>query len=194
MTEDRSIAASEADPLTFEQLRSIDMGPYLYFVPSSLGILSVFDDLKYDRADADMLSPAMRQHAIKTLGRLGFRQKSGTVLEHRGSATRCLIPKFHALGASPFDITRYTARGERDFYLLTPTQTACAFVDTSPLDEAVAQIGALVARQPINLYRLMDYLERKPAHKDFMKAIGHLKYLQRMAVESEPLRRRRALG
>ncbi|MEM8791282.1 MAG: hypothetical protein AAGE80_06675 [Pseudomonadota bacterium] len=188
------IDASRTSQSVAVSLDDVDLGPFLYLACSRLGVLSVFDDLKYDRADADMLSPAMRQHAIKRLAALGFRQTSGTVLEQEGSGVRCLIPKFHALGASPFDITRYTPKNEGDFYLLTPTQTACAFIDNCALDDAVARIKDLIARQPINLYRLMDYLERKPAHQDFLKAIGHLKYVQRTAIESEPLKYRRALG
>ncbi|MEM8878805.1 MAG: hypothetical protein AAGD23_13180 [Pseudomonadota bacterium] len=171
-----------------------DFGPYMQVADTALNLISVFDDLRYDRSDADMLSPAMRRHAISKLGALGFRQVSGTVLEQREADVRCLMPKFHALGASPFDITRYTPKREQDFYLLTPTQTACQFIDHYALEDALTRVRTLITRQPINIYRLMDYLEDKPSHQNFLKAIGHLKYVQREAVESEPLRRRRALG
>ncbi|MEM8818691.1 MAG: hypothetical protein AAGE90_04075 [Pseudomonadota bacterium] len=188
------LGAPEREVEVGEDTRTADLGVYLYFADRDLNLLSVFDDTRYDRADADMLSPAMRRHAIDKLRALGFRQKSGTVLVHQSEDIRFLIPKFHALGASPFDITRYTEKRAQDFYILTPTQTACQFIDNYALDAAVARIKALIVKQPINLYRLMDYLERKPAHEAFAEAIGHLKYFQRMAVESEPLRRRRALG
>ncbi len=189
---------SPADPqsvaLLTERIQVLNRDPYLQLADTRLGLISVFDDLKYDRADADMLSPAMRRHAIAKLGGVGFRQVSGTVLENAEAGVRTLIPKSHALGASPFDITRYTPKRSQDFYVLTPTQTACQFVDHYSTDDAVARIKALVAKHPINLFRLMDYLERKPTHDAFLRAIGHLKYVQRKAVESEPLRRRRALG
>ncbi|MEM6355803.1 MAG: hypothetical protein AAF844_08980 [Pseudomonadota bacterium] len=185
--EDRAIRVTQT-------LESLDRDVYLHLVTTDLRVLSVFDDTTYDRADADMLSPAMRQHAIAKLRRLGFRQKTGTLLVHDESDIRFMIPKFHALGASPFDIARYVELGPQDFLILTPTQTACQFIDNYPLDEAVAAVKALIDTQPINIYRLMDYLEKKPTHQDFLKAIGHLKYVQRMAVTSEPLCRRRALG
>ncbi|MEO1723744.1 MAG: hypothetical protein AAFR84_15235 [Pseudomonadota bacterium] len=185
--EDRAIRVTQT-------LESLDRDVYLHLVTTDLRILSVFDDTAYDRADADMLSPAMRQHAIAKLRRLGFRQKTGTLLVHDESDIRFIIPKFHALGASPFDIARYVELGPQDFLILTPTQTACQFIDNYPLDEAVAAVKSLIETQPINIYRLMDYLEKKPTHQDFLKAIGHLKYVQRMAVTSEPLCRRRALG
>lgn len=176
------------------EMEAANFGHYMMLADTTLNLVSIFDDLKYDRADADILSPAMRRHALEKLKRLGFRQTSGTVLEHPGSGTRCHMPKFHALGASPFDITRYTPKGPRDYYLLTPTQTACQYIDNYDHGDAVARVKELVQKQPINLYRLMDYLERKPAHESFHDAIGHLRLVQREAVESEPLQRRRALG
>ncbi|MEO0774430.1 MAG: hypothetical protein AAFZ04_14770, partial [Pseudomonadota bacterium] len=136
----------------------------------------------------------MRNHAIDQLGRIGFRQISGNVLEDRAADRRCLMPKSHALGASPFDITRYTPRRAQDFYLLTPTQTACQIIDHYDHEEAVERIVNLIRVQPINLFRLMDYLEHTDSHREFLKAIKFLQKTQKEAVKSEPLKRRRALG
>ncbi len=187
-------AQRAAGLLLMNRMQGLDADPYMLFADRRLKLVSVFDDLKYDRSDADMLSPAMRTHAIRKLQVLGFRQISGTVLEHAESDMRVLVPKFHALGASPFHITRHTPKRAQDFWLLTPTQVACQFVDNYPLETAVERIKTLIARQPINIYRMFDFLERSPRHEAFKPAIGHLKYVQRRAVESEPLRRRRALG
>ena len=173
---------------------ALNFGPYMCVADARLRLISVFDDLRYDRADVDMLSTAMRGHAITRLNPLGFRQVSGTILLHEISGARCFIPKFHALGASPFDITRYTPRGADDFYILTPTQTACQYVDFYPLADAVERVKALILHQPINLYKLLDFLENKSTHRDFAKTIGHLRLIQREAVSSEPLKSRRALG
>ena len=41
---------------------------------------------------------------------------------------------------------------------------------------------------------MLDYLEHNPKHQEFSRAIGHLRLMQREAVESEPLKTRRALG
>nr|WP_319385492.1 hypothetical protein [uncultured Roseibium sp.] len=177
----------------FDQTEPLKLGPYLLIADTDLKLLSVFDDLKYDRSDADMLSPAMRRHVVQRLENLGYRQTSGTVVKHGQSGICGLMPKFHALGASPFDITRYAPRQAQDFYILTPTQTACQFIDNYPLDEAVERVKALIEKQPINLLRLQDFLEHKPAHQDFLPAVGHLKYVQRVAVQSDPLRSMRAL-
>ena len=184
---------TKQSPLTAEPQR-LNFGPYMCLADEKLKLISVFDDLKYDRSDLDMMSPAMRQHAIKHLKPLEFKQVSGNVLLHKDSNIRCLIPKFHALGASPFDIIRYTPREKGDFYILTPTQTACQYVDHYSLDEAVEKAKALIIRQPINLYKILDYLEHKPRHQEFSKAIGHLRLIQREAVASDPLKTRRALG
>lgn len=176
------------------QLSVLNNDPYLQVADTALGLISVFDDLRYDRADLDMLSPPMRNRARAKLQPLGFRQVSGTVFEARDANVRVIMPKSHALGASPFDITLYTPKRETDLYLLTPTQTACQFVDGYPRDEAVARIKTLIEKHPINLDRLGDYLEKKPQHAAFLPAIGHLKFHQREAVAKEPLCRRRALG
>ena len=188
-----------SDPATvrvpvLEQMRAFSAEPYFQIADERLGLLSVFDDLKYDRADVDMISPAMRKHVIGKLGPLGFRQTSGTVLEHDEADMRVHIPKFHALGASPFDIARYTEKRPQDYCLLTPTQVACQYVDHYALDEAVQRIEALIAKPPINLLKLADYLEGKPKHRAFREVLGHIKLKQRIAVEAEPLCRRRSLG
>ena len=175
------------------KIAEIDTDPYLSLADPRLRLISVFDDLKYDRADLDMLSGPMRQRILDHLKPLGFCQVSGTVIEHQDSKMRAYFPKFHALGASPFDATRYNERGPHDYFVLTPTQVACRFVDEYETEEAVDRIKALIVKHPINILRLMDYLERNDRHRAFLGAIGHLKYVQRKAVEAEPLCRRRAL-
>lgn len=185
--------SEDVAPQTFD-IRTAQLGVYLFVADSRLNLLSVFDDLRYDRSDVDMLSPTMRRHVSEKLRPLGFRQVSGTTFENRAADVRFLMPKSHALGASPFDISRYTPKREQDFYVLTPTQAACQIIDNYSLDHAVHAIKDLISRQPVNLLRLADYLERKPTHQRFAGALGHLQYFQRQAVTSDPLRTRRSLG
>ncbi|MCA1285031.1 hypothetical protein [Salipiger bermudensis] len=176
-----------------EALESLAKDPYLMLADPAWRLVSVFDDLRYDRADMDMMTGPMRAYATRRLEPLGFRQATGSILENSALDIRMHIPRFRALGASPFDAVRDTPRRAQDYYLLTPTQTAAQFVLHYPVETAVERIKTLVARQPVNLLRLSDYLEQRRDHQDVLSAIGHLKYVQRMAVESEPLRRRRAL-
>ena len=183
----------QKDYLMFENWSETGKGPHLYIPECKLNIISIFDDLRYDRSDADILSPAMRRHIKKKLESQGFKQNSGNVFQHREENVRCIMPKAHALGSSPFHITDYTPKQEQDFYILTPTQTACQFVNLYPLEHALEKIGLLIERQPINLFRLKDYLEDSQSHRDFAQAIPHIKYLQRMALESPKLRQMRAL-
>ncbi|MEM6760143.1 MAG: hypothetical protein AAF601_11770 [Pseudomonadota bacterium] len=184
---------TRADAAMDTQLRVLDKDPYLAVADSALRLISVFDDLKYDRSDADMLSGPMRQRVVQALKPLGFVQRTGSMIENREAGVRMHLPKSHALGASPFDVTRYTARQPQDYFILTPTQAAARIIDQYDTDTAVERIKALIARQPINLMRLVDHLERKDSHAAFGRAVGHLKYVQREAVESDPLRTRRAL-
>ena len=73
---------------------ALNLGPYMCVADANLRVISIFDDLKYDRADVDMMSPAMRNHAIARLDPLGFKQVSGTVLKHHASGVCCLILRF----------------------------------------------------------------------------------------------------
>jgi len=179
----------ERTPYAFD-----DLGIYMMLADASLNILSVFDDLKYDRADADMLSPGMRIHAVEKLKPRGFKQTSGSVLYHKADDVFCYLPKPQTLGASPFDAMRYTPKRPQDYVVLTPTQTACQYIDVYSKEVAFEKMIALVQRQPINLLRLADYLEKKPAHEEIFDVLGEVRGAQRAAVESEPLRRRRAPG
>ncbi|MEO0393732.1 MAG: hypothetical protein AAF213_10895 [Pseudomonadota bacterium] len=190
--EDHAIDGSPMPMAT--RLAVLDRDPYLYLADLSERVISVFDDLKYDRADLDMMSGPMRERLMMQLKPLGFRQVSGMIMENKAEDLRVIFPKFHALGASPFDIARYTTRRGQDYLALTPTQTACHYIDHYDHGEAVDRVKALVIKQPINLFRLMDYLEDKPAHRAFQNAIGHIKLVQREAVEAAPLKTRRALG
>lgn len=173
---------------------TVGFGPYMRLADARHNLFSVFDDLKYDRSDIDMMSPPMRRHAVETLGRMGFKQISGSVLLNAAEDIRAHIPKFHALGSSPFDITRYTPRRARDYYVLTPTQTACQVIDAYPVEDAVEKIAALMQHQPINLFKLADYLDGTAVHREFEPALGYLKRVQREAIATDPLCRRRALG
>jgi len=195
------VDASEASPAgtatAWTDLRDgldgLSADPYLSLADEKLRLISVFDDLKYDRADMDMMSGPMRQRVVEKLHPFGFRQVSGRVLENRDLDVRMVMPKFRALGASPFDATRDEDRRAQDYFILTPTQTACVFVDHYPTDQAVEAVKGLVVHQPINLLRISDFLDKSERHQAFSKAIGHLRFVQREAVEAEPLCRRRAL-
>lgn len=176
-----------------ERVMVLNADPYLMVADMDLHLISVFDDLRYDRADLDMLSPPMRQRALSKLRPLGFVQRSGTVFENRAEDIRIHLPRFRALGASPFDALRDTELRPHDYALLTPTQTAAQIIAAHPLDKVVERLKALVAKHPVNLLRLEDFLEREPRHEAFRDALGHLIYVQREAIAQEPLKTRRAL-
>lgn len=176
-----------------EKVRVLNHDPYLFIADEARKLISVFDDLKYDRADLDMLSDPMRRRALAKLTPLGFRQVSGSLLENKALDIRIHLPKFRALGASPFDACRDTRRRAQDYFILTPTQAACQIIDHYPLAEASRMIEALVVRHPVNLLRIIDFLEKGDDRQSVLNAIGHLRYVQRKAVEAEPLKTRYAL-
>jgi hypothetical protein len=189
--------ATAADPVDLPTLKSrlqvLDKDPYLTVVDWDLQIISVFDDLKYDRADVDALAGPMRSHVMQKVKPLGFVQTTGHILTHQSADMRLIMPKFRALGESPFDVTRSTPRRAQDFYILTPTQSACMLIDSYPTAEAQDRVLALIQQQPINIYRILDYMARDDHREAFKPVLGHLKFAQKQAVRSEPLCRRRAL-
>jgi len=174
-------------------IADLNLDPYLCVADSRQRLISVFDDIRYDRADLDMLSGPMRARVLQRLKPMGFKQISGGVIENRADDIRMLLPKFRALGASPFHATDDTPRRAQDYFVLTPTQTACHIINAYGTEAAVDLIKTLIVKQPINLLRIADFLDGTAAHSSFAKAIGHLKLVQREAIESEPLRSRRAL-
>ncbi|MCH2068334.1 MAG: hypothetical protein MK208_13945 [Shimia sp.] len=176
-----------------DMLETIDQDPYLAVVDIERQILSVFDDLRFDRSDADIMAGPMRNHIALKLSAFGFRQVSGHVIENAHHDLRMIIPKFRALGESPFDAIRYTPRRPQDFYILTPTQAACQIIDTYSREEAQDRILTLIQKHPINIYRILDFMDRSDKHMAFRPVLGHLKFVQRKAIRSEPLCRRRAL-
>lgn len=171
----------------------LDRDPYLCLADGDLRLISVFDDLRYDRADLDMLSGPMRNRVTTKLAPLGFYQRSGGLIENPATGLRLHMPKFRALGASPFDALRDTTRGPGDFAVLTPTQAACAIIAARKTDVAVLALERLVCIHPVNLLRIFDFLDSSPAHKAFRPAIGHLVPIQREAIRTRPLKDRRAL-
>ncbi|MEM6303254.1 MAG: hypothetical protein AAF744_00945 [Pseudomonadota bacterium] len=182
-------SASDAPP----DFTRLDRDPYLALAEPRLRLISIFDDLRYDRADMDMVSGPMRRRVAERLAPMGFRQVSGSVMENPHADVRVILPKFRALGASPFDATRDTPRRRQDYFALTPTQVACQFIDHFDHAGAVEKIKELIVKHPINLLRIMDFLDKEPAHEAFRAAIGHLTLVQREAVQSAPLKTRRAL-
>lgn len=187
--------ARDVDPEAAKTLHSrialIDSDPYLVHVENRL--ISVFDDTRFDRADMDVLSAGMRTHAVRKLEPLGFKQVTGSIIEHGDTGVRVLMPKFHTQGTSPFDAVRYVDRGPDDYVLLTPTQAAAQIIDAHPLDTAIKRLERLIVKHPINLLRLVDYLEKRPRHEEFRKAYGTLKRIQQDAVAGDALLRRRPL-
>ncbi len=175
------------------QLMAINADPYLHVADAQHRIISVFDDLRFDRADMDMLTGPMRAYAVAKLAPFGVEQVRGHVLEQRDLNIRMHLSRFRALGASPFDAARETTRRDQDYYILTPTQTACYFIDAYAFHDAIDQIAGLVVKHPVNLLRISDFWTLESRNKEILPAIGHLKLIQRKAVESDPLCRRRAL-
>jgi hypothetical protein len=167
---------------------------YLYWLPE-IGVISVYDDNLYDRSDSDLLSPGMRRHIAQFLKQFGGHQKRGTCIAAPDALGHFWLSKpSFALGASPYDATRYLPREQDDIYILTPTQASAYLLDHLPLPAAVTAIESLGAQQPMNIGKLEDYM---PEHFDKPVYRGALNYLhtQQKAVSVQPrMKFKRTLG
>lgn len=167
--------------------------PYLLVHNQPDLLISVFDDLRYDRADVDMLSPGMRKYLSGKLAAIGFRQISGNRFVYPEDDICCVIPKNHALGMSPYDATRYTTKRSKDYFVVTPTQTAARFIADMRDEKLVAQLSGLIRHQPINIERLVDFAKQETRYQHFLAVAPHIRFLQRTAVAASPLSSMRAL-
>lgn len=188
-----SSAAAHKHAAFSDMVTELNADPYLMIADVDLRLISVFDDLRYDRSDLDMLSSPMRKRALKKLAPFGYVQRSGSVIENPADDIRIHMPKFRALGASPFDALRETPMRPQDYALLTPTQAAAQIIASYSVDSAKERLAALVVKHPANLVRLFDFLEPTPTKAAVRGMLGELVYLQRAAVAKEPLKSRRAL-
>ena len=176
------------------QQKGMLLDQYITNINIDLKILSIFDDIRYDRADLDVITGPMREHAIRKLRNFGFIQINGSILENAHRNLRIIIPKSHTLGASPFDATRYTKKRDQDLYMLTPTQAACQIIDQCYPCDAVDRIKNLIACQPINILRILDFLERKPAHAIYRENVRMFRDFQKEVITNGSPKHQRPLG
>lgn len=171
----------------------IEKDKYLHW-HNEIHAVSVFDDVHYDRADVDMLTPAMRKYVTTCLTDFGCKLKSGTNIIHKNLGITFILPKPSVLGASPFDITKHFPRNEGDIYIFTPTQAAAYLFDHIELETAVKCMSEMIKEQPINLLKLEDTIGKQSKRESYLQAMGHLTYCQRHVVEQPGMRFKRSLG
>jgi hypothetical protein len=157
-------------------------------------VISVFDDVKYDRSDIDILGPGMRRYVTKFLTALDCKTRSGSCIVHRQSGLNCWLPKPSVLAASPFDITRYQPRDPEDIYILTPTQTAAYLFQHMDFDLAIIAIFEMIKTQPVNLLKLLDTLETHRERQYYAPVVRYLLDCQKQGVKQAGMKFKRSLG
>ncbi|MGK0499408.1 MAG: hypothetical protein ACJAYG_001045 [Oceanicoccus sp.] len=174
-------------------IEAISKDDYLLW-HDSIRVISVFDDVKYDRSDIDLLVPAMRKYVSQFLNNLGYKAKSGKCIVHRDSDIKCWLPKPSVLAASPFDITRYQARDLNDIYILTPTQTAAYYFQQLDFDLAIMAIGKMIKTQPVNILKLLDTLNSPQERRYYGPVLRYLLDCQQQVVSKPGVKFKRSLG
>ncbi|WP_086933946.1 hypothetical protein [Agarilytica rhodophyticola] len=175
-----------------KSIESLNLDSYI-IVDWGVKAISVFDDLHYDRSDLDVMAPGMRRYVKNKLESIGFAQISGCRFKNEVYDIVCEMPKLNVKGASPFDATNYIKKREYDLFIMTPTQLAAHYIDSLEHAEAVEKIMNLVHKHPVNLFKIMDFVEDKVAHQNFLSVIHHIINEQKKAIKTEPLCRLKSL-
>ena len=155
---------------------------------------SVFEDVKYDRSDIDILGPGMRRYVTNFLTTLDCKTRSGRCIVHRHSGLNCWLPKPSVLAASPFDITRYRPREPKDIYILTPTQTAAYLFQHLDFDLAIIAIFEMIKTQPVNLLKLQDTLQHHHERHYYAPVLRYLLDCPQPGVPPGRMKFKRSLG
>ena len=158
-------------------------------------IISIYDDRLYDRSDADLMNPSMRNYFKESLKKLKYDWLSGNVLGSETFSTTFIFPKNGILGASPFDITRYEKRGLDDYFVLTPTQVAGYLIQIQSGNDLIENLRKLISKHPINLEKLKDHLSSDECLvTKFNSLYFDLKNFQSEMITSEKLSKKSRIG
>lgn len=166
-----------------------------HIVELPLNILSVFDHTNYDRSDLDLLSGPQRQYVEKKLKKFGYKFKSGRVLASQESPIVFRIPKQSIISANPFDIIRYEKRDQSDYFVLTPTQSACLMINNIlNKDQLVTGLKDLISKQPINLKKIYDNIRFEKSKELYLSIHSELTQYQAEVIKSDALKYKQHLG
>jgi hypothetical protein len=148
---------------------------YLFFLETPHNLVCVFDHIRYDRSDADLLSQAQRKYLLNKLVEYGYYHKTGRVLISESHKTKFIFPKQNILGASISDFIKHEKREDQDLFVLTPTQMAIYIINTIKND-TLEILKNLISKHPINLKKIYDHSHNESS-KDFINQ--HFKELER---------------
>lgn len=166
-----------------------------FIVEKPFRAMSVFDHIRYDRSDYDILSPPQRHYVIKELLSLGGVQLTGRRVAFKESASNFIFPKANAMSQSPGDVLLELTDEGQDYLVLTPTQMAFAIIKkVSEQSVKLNLLKDLILKQPINLKKVIDYADNNEM-KDFLAMFAQqLSDFQTEVVGSEQMRNRKHLG
>lgn len=168
---------------------------YLYLYNEKFQAVSIFDHIRYDRSDYDMLSPPQRKYLLKLLLDNSGRQITGRKVAFEDGTT-ITFPRANAMSPSPGDVLEELSQDEGHFLVLTPTQLAYALIKElhDEPELLMSELNKLITAQPINLYKVQDYAESEGMKSFLRKNLESLKAAQETITTSEPMKNRRHLG
>ena len=164
-----------------------------FFFDTPIKIVSIFDHIRFDRSDVELLSKEQREYIFHKARGDGFVWKSGRILKNKESRVEIVFPKQNILGANPIDILRYEKTSGDRVFVLTPTQAACYFL-TLGEESFVQNTKRLLERMPINIKKVIDSLGRTTEASIFSKHLSQIQAWQDETLAKEEFIKKSHIG
>lgn len=132
----------------------------------SLPYLAVFDDIRFENYDCDLIGSEARRLIHHALQLLGFQRRSGHLYAHP-SGVLARIPKPSiTLGTNPVDAVHRVSSAD-SVILVTPTQLLLLALDRPDfsVEEAVDELQSLLRLCPANLPKVVQWTRARGRSK-----------------------------
>jgi hypothetical protein len=139
-------------------------------VSTLYNIISIFDSVKYDRSDQELLSASQRNHIGKILEENDHKRLTGNSYQNINTkkVLRFTTPKM--LGVSPLNELQYNFNKE-DIFIVTPGTYFLFLVmkfDELQKENILKEIMQLISIHPVNLDQLLN-VSRHEVFYPFLK-------------------------
>lgn len=159
-------------------------------------MITIFDSLRYERNDYDVLSAPQRNYVGAVLEKNGHRHVTGNSFKNlkTGQTLRFIITK--TLGVSPLNELNYQYN-DQDIFIVTPGTYFLFLVEKLSTDDKQDSVRAelmdLVSHHPVNLEQLLDLSTHDHFYATLKEVFKECKAKQDDAIENY-LKGKRPLG
>jgi len=156
------------------------------FATEKLPLITVYDDNLFVRNDYDVLSLGQRNYLIRFFAQLGFKQKSGRLLQNE--QVNIHLPRPNAnLAISSFQ-PEFLEFRQQNYYCVTPTmlaETMFYYGLQHPEFELMAGLKALIGKCPFNIEWLRDISYRSDIEQSTKATFAELTDFQSQLIKEK---------